>query len=112
MEYYHNPRCWKSREGLKLLESKGIRPTTILYLKNPPSKEKLTQIIQLLNLSAFDLIRKNEAVYKESFKNNDLSENECIDALLNNPILIERPIFVTEKSAVIGRPPEKILEII
>ena len=90
MEYYHNPRCRKSREGLKLLESKGIRPTTILYLKNPPSKEKLTKIIQFLNLSAFDLIRKNEAVYKESFKNKDLSENEFISTSEMGDCIIQK----------------------
>jgi arsenate reductase len=112
MKYFHNPRCRKSREGLSILEEKGLKPNIILYLKNPLSKEVIKEIINLLNISAVDLIRKNETVFKEKYKGEKLSENDYIDAMQDHPILIERPIFINNKKAVIGRPPEKILEII
>jgi arsenate reductase len=112
MKYFHNPRCRKSREGLSILEEKGLKPNIILYLKNPLSKEAIKEIINLLNISAVDLIRKNETVFKEKYKGEKLSENDYIDAMQDHPILIERPIFINNKKAVIGRPPEKILEII
>ncbi|MAP01203.1 MAG: arsenate reductase (glutaredoxin) [Flavobacteriales bacterium] len=112
MKYFHNPRCRKSREGLSILEEKGLNPNIIYYLKEPLSKEDIIEVVNLLNISALDLIRKNEPIFKEKFKDKKLSENDYIDAMYNHPILIERPIFINNKRAIIGRPPEKILELI
>ena len=112
MKYYHNPRCRKSREGLTILESKGITPEIILYLKDPISKNELASILSKLNIPAKDLIRKSEAIYKQQYKNQTLSEDEFIAIMVENPILIERPIFTNENQGVVGRPPEKVLEII
>ena len=112
MKIYHNPRCTKSRQTLALLEEKGQTPEVVLYLQEAPSVEELRSIVQQLGISAFDLIRKGEKVYKEQFKGQDLSEEEWLQVLHENPKLIERPIVVTEKGAAIGRPPEKVLEII
>ena len=112
MKYYHNPRCRKSREGLTILEDKGISPEIILYLKDPISKDDLVSILSKLNIPAKDLIRKSEAIYKQQYKNQTLSEDEFIAIMVENPILIERPIFTNENKGVVGRPPEKVLEII
>ena len=68
MKYFHNPRCRKSREGLSILESKGLSPNIVLYLKDPPSKEAIAEVIQFLNISPIDLIRKNEVIFKEKYK--------------------------------------------
>ena len=102
MKYYHNPRCRKSREGLTILESKGITPEIILYLKDPISKNELASILSKLNIPAKDLIRKSEAIYKQQYKNQTLSENEFIAIMVENPILIERPIFTNENNHVCG----------
>lgn len=112
IKIYHNPRCRKSREGLELLEKSGEDFETILYLENIPSKEELETIIEYLGITPMELVRKNETVWKEQYKGKDLSENAIIDAMIANPKLIERPIIVKGKKAVIGRPSEKINELI
>lgn len=112
MKIYHNNRCRKSRETLALIEEKGISPTVIKYLENPPSKEELEEIISLLGIKPYDLIRRGEAVFKENYKGKELTDAEWINAMLEHPKLIERPIVVHNGKAIIGRPPERVLELI
>lgn len=109
---YHNKRCSKSREGLKILENSGKEFKIINYLENSLSIEDLEKIIELLGIEPINLIRKNEAVWKENFKNKNLSDIQIIEAMLNYPKLIERPIIINGNKAIIGRPPELITEII
>lgn len=112
MEYIHNPRCSKSRQALALLEDKNINPDIRLYLNNSLSKDELKGILKKLNVEASSIIRKGEKDYKENFKGKDLSEEEWIDAMIKYPKLIERPILVNGEKAVVGRPPENVLDII
>ncbi len=112
MKVYHNNQCSKSRNAIEFLKEKNQNFETITYLTNPISKEELIEILRKLNIPAFDLIRKNEAIFKEQFKGQDLSESEWIDVMLKHPKLIERPIIVKDDRAVIGRPTEKILELL
>ncbi|PHR46083.1 MAG: arsenate reductase (glutaredoxin) [Fluviicola sp.] len=112
MLIYHNPRCSKSRQTLQLLEENGVSPEVVLYLEDVPSKSDLKNILKKLEISAEKLIRKGEKDYKENFKGKSLSEDEWIDAMIKFPKLIERPIFVKGNKAVIGRPPENILDIL
>ncbi|NQZ78419.1 MAG: arsenate reductase (glutaredoxin) [Ekhidna sp.] len=109
---YHNPRCGKSRQTLGLIKDKGKDYVVKEYLKNPPSKEELGQIVDLLGIKPKDLIRKGEAEFKEHFKGKELSDDEWLDAMVTYPKLIERPIVLFDHKAVIGRPPENVLEII
>jgi arsenate reductase len=112
MEIYHNPRCSKSRQALNLLQEKGENVTVRLYLESPPTKEELETIIKKLGISAEELLRKGETDFKEHYKGKVLTEAACIDAMLKFPKLIERPIVIVGNKAVIGRPPEKVLELI
>ena len=110
---YHNPRCSKSRQTLQIIRDKGIEPQTIEYLKTPPSAEALKSILQKLGVSARDLMRKGESVYKQKkLDDPDLSEDALIAAMAEDPILIERPIVLVSGKAVIGRPPERVLSIL
>ncbi|WP_022949386.1 arsenate reductase (glutaredoxin) [Methylohalobius crimeensis] len=110
---YHNPRCSKSRGALQLLRERGIEPKIVEYLKTPPSREELEDILAKLNLEPRDLMRKKEKPYRElGLDNPDLGREALISAMLEYPILIERPIVVAEDRAALGRPPEKILEIL
>ena len=111
---YHNPRCSKSRQTLELLENNNIQPEIIEYLKNPPSASELGKILRLLNLKPRQLMRKKEVEYKENgFDNETLSDKKLIDMMVEHPKVIERPIVVTDDAkAVIGRPPENVLELI
>jgi len=110
---YHNPRCSKSRQTLELIEQQKIKPVVIEYLKTPPGKSELKHILKLLHLSAHDLLRKKESEYIElGLDNPDLSDDQIIDIMIKHPKLIERPIVVSDKGAAIGRPPEKVLEIL
>jgi len=110
---YHNPRCSKSRQTMELIEARNITPTVIEYLKTPPSKTELKHILKLLQLSARDILRKKEAEYTElGLDDPNLNEDQIIDIMIKHPKLIERPIVVTDHSAAIGRPPEKVLEIL
>ncbi len=112
IKIYHNNRCSKSRQGLQILEETGKKFEVIKYLENVPTAQKLKNIINLLGISPIELVRKNEAIWKENYKNKTLSDNELIEAMVNNPKLIERPIIINGNKAVIGRPPEKILDIL
>ncbi len=109
---YHNPRCRKSRESLAFLKEKGIEPEIILYLKTPPSFDELKDLISKLGVEPLELIRKKEAIFKENFKGKDLSADEWINAMVEYPKLIERPIIVNGDRAVVGRPKENIEEIL
>ncbi|MDO9275142.1 MAG: arsenate reductase (glutaredoxin) [Lutibacter sp.] len=111
MKIYHNPRCGKSREGLAILQESKLPFKIINYLENPLSTEELTEIIKLLGIAPIDLVRKNEAIWKENFKGKNLSDSEILNAMVKNPKLIERPIVVNDDKAVIGRPPELIKSI-
>lgn len=110
---YHNPRCSKSRQTLALLEQKGVKANIIEYLKTPPSVETLSTIIQQLGIQPRALLRKSEAIYKElNLKDESLSNQQLIQAMCDNPKLIERPIVINNGKAKIGRPPESALEIL
>ena len=110
---YHNPRCSKSRQTLQLLEENGVSPEIVEYLKEVPSKSDLKGIIKSLGVSARDILRKKEAIYKEAgFNNDNLSDDEIVSMMVENPKVIERPIVVNGSKATIGRPPENVLEII
>lgn len=109
---YHNPRCSKSRQTLQLLQENGIEPTIIEYLKDIPSESDIKQVLQHLNMSPTDIIRKSEAIFKENFKGKNLSDDEWIKAMVEYPKLIERPIVIKNKKAVLGRPPENVLGLI
>ena len=108
MKIYHNPRCRKSREGVKYLESKKINFEVIDYIKNNLSSEQIRNILKKLKLKPIELVRKNEAIWKEKYKAKDFTDDQLIKILSNEPKLIERPIIVSEKLAVIGRPAENI----
>lgn len=113
MVIYHNPRCSKSRATLELLRERKIEPTIVEYLNNPPSITELKDILSWLKLSARDLLRRNEPEYKAAgLENNELSEDQIIEAIVKHPILLERPIVVNENKAAIGRPPENVLSIL
>lgn len=109
---YHNPRCSKSRESLNLLKEKNLDIQIIEYLKTPPSASELQKVLVQLNLTAEQLIRKSEAIYKENYKGKKLSEEEWIEAMVKNPKLIERPIVIYGDKAVIGRPLEQVQQLI
>jgi arsenate reductase len=110
---YHNPRCSKSRQTLQLLEEQGVNPEIIEYLKTPPSQEDLQIILESLNISARDLMRKNENIYKElKLDNPKLTEIELINTMIQHPVLIERPIVKIDNKVKIGRPPESVLDIL
>ncbi|WP_370226327.1 arsenate reductase (glutaredoxin) [Mesoflavibacter sp.] len=112
IKIYHNPRCRKSREGLQILEESGKDFEIVKYLENTPTKEELSDIIELLGIKPIDLVRKNESIWKENYKNKQLSDNEIIKIIIENPKLIERPIVVNKNKAIVGRPPENIKKII
>jgi len=112
MKVYHNSRCAKSRNTCKLLTENGAEYEIVEYLKNPISAKELTDILKKLNIPAADLVRKGETIYKELFKGKDLSEKQWVNAMVEHPKLMERPIVVKGKKAVIGRPPENALELL
>lgn len=109
---YHNNRCSKSREGLCYLEDKKVDFQVINYIENTPTVAELKDLLKKLNIPALDLVRKKEAIWMEQFKGKELSEEEIIRAMIENPKLIERPIIVNGDKAVIARPTEKINEIL
>jgi arsenate reductase len=112
IKIYHNNRCSKSRSALKLLVESGKTYEVINYLDNIPSKAELTHLIKLLKIEPIELVRKNEAIWKENFKSQKLSNQELINIMIKYPKLIERPIIVNNDKALIGRPPEDILNVI
>jgi arsenate reductase len=110
---YHNPRCAKSREALALLETNGCTPDVVLYLNTPPTAKQLKTLLARLNISARQLLRNSEAIYKElNLADEQLNEAALIKAMVANPKLIERPIFINGDKAVVGRPPEIVLTIL
>ena len=111
MRIYHNPRCSKSRETLKLIQDAGINPEIVDYLNDVPSAKELTGLIKLLGIAPEELVRKGEEEFKSLFKGKDMTDEQWIEAMVNHPKLIERPIVVSNKKAVIGRPPEKVREL-
>ncbi|MES9842590.1 MAG: arsenate reductase (glutaredoxin) [Candidatus Thiodiazotropha endolucinida] len=113
VEIYHNPRCSKSRQTLQLLQDQGIDPDVVEYLKTPPDKATLGQILDMLGLEPRELMRTKEKEYKAlQLDNPSLSRDQLIDAMIANPKLIERPIVIQNGMAAIGRPPEKVLDIL
>ncbi|OUR68297.1 arsenate reductase (glutaredoxin) [Bermanella sp. 47_1433_sub80_T6] len=113
VEIWHNPRCSKSRETLKLLEENNITTDVFLYLEQHPSAQLIAEVLNKLKLSARDLLRKSEDAYKaQNLKDKDLSDQQLIDAMVNEPKLIQRPIVINGKKARLGRPPEQVLEIL
>jgi len=112
VKVYHNPRCGKSRDCLVFLDNAKYEFEIIKYLENPISKEELTSILSKLKIKPIELVRVKEKIWIENYKNKSLSNNEIIDAMINNPILIERPIVVNGDKAAIGRPLKKIQEIL
>lgn len=109
---YHNPRCSKSREGLALLEESSKKFEVVRYLENKFSEAELKVLISKLGIEPIDLVRKNEAVWKAEYKGKTLTDKQIIEAMVANPKLIERPIVINKNKAVVGRPPESILNII
>lgn len=113
VEIYHNPRCSKSRQTLQILKDKGVEPDVLEYLKTPPDRATLSKILDMLGMEPRDLMRKKEKEYKENnLSDPALTRDQLIDAMLAHPKLIERPIVIKNGKAAIGRPPEKVLEII
>ena len=109
---YHNPRCSKSRGACQLLADQGIAAEIVDYLKNPPGRAELADLVKKLGLPAEALVRKGEAVFKEHYAGKTLTEDDYLDALAMHPILIERPVVIKGDRAVIARPPEKLLDIL
>lgn len=109
---YHNPRCKKSREGLEIIENSGQEFQKREYLKEPLTEAELGNLISKLQIAPIQLVRKNESIWKENYKDRDLSDRELISILAENPKLIERPVVEKEKRAVIGRPASNIEKIL
>ncbi|MFT4680940.1 MAG: arsenate reductase [Granulosicoccus sp.] len=112
MKIYHNPRCSKSRQTLQIITDAGIEPEIIEYLNDIPSREELKSVIDLLGIKPYELLRRGEADFKENYKGKDLSDNQWIDAMIKYPKLIERPIVIKGKKAVLGRPPENVKDLL
>ncbi len=108
---YHNPRCSKSRQTLALLEERGVSHSVVQYLETPPSVDELRAIITMLGISARDLMRKKDAA-EAGLDDPALSDDALIRAMVEHPIVIERPIVVAGNKAAIGRPPESVLDIL
>ncbi|MDU4250661.1 arsenate reductase (glutaredoxin) [Pseudomonas sp.] len=110
---FHNPRCSKSRGALELLEERGIQPEIIRYLETPPNATELKTLLAKLGIGARQLLRTGEDEYKDlDLANPALTDDQLIEAMVSHPKLIERPIVIVGDKAVIGRPPEKVLEIL
>lgn len=112
IQIYHNPRCSKSRAGLNYLEEKGLDYEIIRYLDTPLTAEEIRSLLKKLNYTPIELVRTNEAIWKSDYKNRSCSDEEIIEAMVLHPKLIERPIFVKGNRAVVGRPTERIEEIL
>ncbi|MGK8704937.1 arsenate reductase (glutaredoxin) [Metapseudomonas otitidis] len=113
MTLYHNPRCSKSRGALELLEARGLTPSVVRYLETPPSPAELKTLLARLGIGARQLLRTGEEEYQSlGLADTGLSDDQLIDAMSQHPRLIERPILVVGDKAVVGRPPEKVLEIL
>jgi arsenate reductase (glutaredoxin) len=112
LSIFHNPRCSKSRKTLEIIESHDIEVEIILYLQNPPTVAELNILLKKLEMRASDLVRKNESIIKElDIDLSNTSDDDLISIMIEHPILIERPIVFNEASAIIGRPPENVKEL-
>jgi len=109
---WHNNRCSKSRDSLNLLSEKNESIELFEYLKNPPTVDQISEVLKKLNIPAIELVRKNEAIFKTTFKDKNLTEEEWIQAFVEYPVLIERPIVIKGNRAVIGRPIENVIELL
>lgn len=109
---YHNPRCSKCREANALIAERGYKAEVVEYLKEPPSKQELRSLLKKLGKQPEDIVRKGEDVFKEQYAFRTLTTEEWLDALIEHPILIERPIVVRGDKAVVARPPEKVLDLL
>ena len=112
MKIYHNPRCSKSRNGLRYIETKGCDFEVVKYLEDGIGEKELSDLIALTGRPAFDFVRTHEQFYKDNYKGKELSDKEWIKALAENPKLLQRPIVVNGDKAVLGNPPENIDEIL
>lgn len=112
MKIFHNPRCTKSRQTLELIKSNGVEPEIFLYLEEKITQKYLKEIIGKLGIPAEKLIRKSEGIFKENYKGKTLTESQWIKAMVENPKLIERPIVIKGDNAIIGRPPENVLDLL
>jgi len=112
LRIYHNKRCSKSRAACQLIAERGIDAEIVDYLATPPSREELRALVAKLGLKPEEIVRRGEAVFKEHYAGRTLSDEEWLEALATHPILIERPIAVRGERAVLGRPPEKVLELL
>ncbi|MFY8021750.1 MAG: arsenate reductase (glutaredoxin) [Bacteroidia bacterium] len=112
IKIYHNNRCGKSRSALQILQEKGIDFEVVEYLKNPLTQKQLKGLLKKLGLKASELIRTKEPLFKETYAGKNLSESDYIKLLIENPILMERPIIETEEKAIVARPPELALEVL
>ena len=112
MKIYHNPRCSKSRQALFLIQEKGENPKIIEYLKEYISIEDLGLLLRMLKIKPIELIRKGEQIWKEKYNGKELTDDEIIMAMSENPKLIERPIVVKNGKAIIGRSPEQVLNLL
>lgn len=111
VKLYHNPRCSKSRQALALLEEEGVELEVVRYLDDPPTRAELAALATKLG-EVGPMVRRKEAVFKEKYAGKDLGDAELLDAIAADPILMERPLAVAGDRAVIGRPPEKVLELL
>ena len=109
---YHNPRCSKSRETLALLEQAGATPRIVEYLKNPPTAAELKALVSKLGIEPEQLVRKSEEIYKSRYAGKTLTAAQWIDAMVQHPVLIERPIVIKGKRAILGRPPENVKKLL
>ena len=113
VKIYHNPQCSKSRQTLQILQGEGVEAEVIEYLKQPPSRSELIEILQALGLKPRELMRQGEAEYKQAgLDDPSLSDDQLIQAMLDHPRLIQRPIVVKDGQVIIGRPPERVLDIL
>ena len=113
IQIYHNPRCSKSRQTLALIEEKNLQPEIVLYLENTPDASEIKEILGKLGITARELLRKGEQAYKDNhLSDKELSDDALIEAMTKFPKLIERPIVIKGNKAVLGRPPENVLELI
>jgi arsenate reductase len=110
---YHNPRCTKSRQTLKLIEEQGITPEVVLYLETPPTKSRLKDLIKMLKIKPIDLVRRSEDPAKKAgVGKKNLTDEQLIDLMVKHPVLIERPIVTKGRRAILARPPENVLDIL
>ncbi len=110
---FHNPNCGTSRNTLAIIKASGEQPEVVEYLKNPPSRDELVELLAKMNLSPRELLRSKEAINDElGLDNSELSDDEIIDAMIAHPILINRPIVVTNKGAALCRPSERVFELL